>query len=721
MGVIRKEGSHGHEEGIELGRNAKTQTEEKPGLPTRKWTMFDRDSEPREPEYLAKRRKGLHSLYGGSTAPINTSGQMRKIKIRNVDSEGNSQIVEALVPEGQAVDAEIVEEELTTPTQALAPGTRVEGVGIANAEGVLVPEEQVTPAAQRRRPPPPKRRLKGPGRGRKKKVAFASGTNVSTAPGDMQAAVGDATKPSDGDAEAVNGVQSIECDNEGEDSVMHDASQDGEEGSEEGSEGEEAEEADREEGEVSASPEAPVEPSKPLTLANEEPQEKPLTDTGATTVPAVTATEEKLEDDVTPSEQQPPKPEEEPPPQHMDESPDGPLDETTEVDTVKGPAREIELQTGMASSAPMAPGIQETNAHATPPLLPSNPKETMNEPVAISAPSSPPSVARRDGEMKASSISDTPPQASIQTAEAQPELPSVMQLPSGLAGLPPKPPAISFPPDLEPTTQDQSPSRQAPATEQPQEHSVQSPISAGPADPVPVDLPETQAHSPIPLPPRPPKPLTEGTATSAFHLEPSTPSYPPSEPAEPISDPAVAALTSTHHPDRQETSQSLPIDSWAAPTEHHTPKAPTPSPPTPIATSFGTHQRERLMESPRAPTMSPPTPARGYSSSPDLPLAAAHGQPPPLELVSASEPPHLPGLGQQHLPSTEERTDVEAAPEAAEHSAVEIPHEHNPLDGLVAPKSPHDDNEHKEGEQGPARFPDGEEDLLGSLERSLGK
>ena len=315
--------------------------------------------------------------------------------------------------------------------------------------------------------------------------------------------------------------------------------------------------------------------------------------------------------------------------------------------------------------------------------------------------------------MEASGLPDPPSQEPFEAIDEQiVHLPET-QPPPELANLPTKlPPSLQ--PDPMPTTQDLSSLTEAPTTEQTQEPQVQSPTLVPTTKPVQLELSEPQAYTSH-LPP-PPQPLPENAAESVVPpLRPLDPLPPPSESAESIPNPAPAALVSAPHHDRQEMSQTLPVESWTAPVEHHTPKAPTPSPPTPIATSFDTHQRERLMESPRAPTMSPPTPARDLSSSPDLPLAT-HGQPPPLELALASEP-HIPGLGQQ-LPTREERIDVEAAPNAPENFAAEIPHEHDPLDGLAAPKIP--DEEHKEGEE-PARFPDGEEDLLGSLERSLGK
>ena len=57
---------------------------------------------------------------------------------------------------------------------------------------------------------------------------------------------------------------------------------------------------------------------------------------------------------------------------------------------------------------------------------------------------------------------------------------------------------------------------------------------------------------------------------------------------------------------------------------------------------------------------------------------------------------------------------------------VELPANHDPLDGLTEPKVPakilaipHEDYNHHHHSAAPQHFLDGDEDLLGSLERSL--
>ncbi|KAL8675231.1 MAG: hypothetical protein Q9168_000351 [Polycauliona sp. 1 TL-2023] len=140
----------------------------------KRWAAVPRHLEGPEPEFLAKRRKGLPSAYTSLVGQANGAIPMRKTKVRKVDANGNASILEVLVPEGQTVDGEVLKDE-TNVTQVPAPGTVVAGVGVANAEGVVVAGDQILPAPPRRRPPPPKRKAKGPGKGRKKKVAFAPG------------------------------------------------------------------------------------------------------------------------------------------------------------------------------------------------------------------------------------------------------------------------------------------------------------------------------------------------------------------------------------------------------------------------------------------------------------------------------------------------------------------------------------------------------------------
>ena len=232
------------------------------GFVAKRWAVVPKDMEGPEPEFLAKRRKGLPSVYTGATGPLGNTTRMRKTKIRKMDTEGNSYIWEVLVPEGQAVDGEVVEEE-TSPTQVPAPGTVVEGLGVVNAEGVVIAGDQAMPTANRRRPPPPKRKAKGPGRGRKKKVAFISGTDGTATSDGVNALLNGSAAGQDDGKSAKMEYGGPDGDTEmGDGNVLPE----GEEGSEEGSEGEEGEDGDREEGELSPSPTPAKSPAEPPTI-----------------------------------------------------------------------------------------------------------------------------------------------------------------------------------------------------------------------------------------------------------------------------------------------------------------------------------------------------------------------------------------------------------------------------------------------------------------------
>jgi hypothetical protein len=124
-------------------------------------------------EFLAKRRKGLPSLYG----PEQLTGidvPMRKTKVQKAGANGEIAVYDVLVPEGQTVEGEVTETtELADVTPVVAaPGTVIEGVGIANEEGVVVAEHLKPAVASRRNRPPPKKKG-GPGRG-KKRVTFTN-------------------------------------------------------------------------------------------------------------------------------------------------------------------------------------------------------------------------------------------------------------------------------------------------------------------------------------------------------------------------------------------------------------------------------------------------------------------------------------------------------------------------------------------------------------------
>ncbi|CAK3779032.1 Hypothetical predicted protein [Lecanosticta acicola] len=218
-------------------------------------------------EFLAKRRRGLSSLY----APDQQNGAvvaMRKTKVQRADVSGETVLYEVLVPEGQHVEGEVPESiELpdAKPVTA-APGTVIEGVGIANEEGVLVAEHLKPAVVPRRNRPPPKKKG-GPGRG-KKRVTFTNpdGSTYTTI-------VPNATKIVPQPGQVVKHVAKGE--EAGADVTVEEAARrqqqhpgEGEEGS--GSDEGDDEDDDREVGEVSDE-DAPgtgtVTPAKPTTPA----------------------------------------------------------------------------------------------------------------------------------------------------------------------------------------------------------------------------------------------------------------------------------------------------------------------------------------------------------------------------------------------------------------------------------------------------------------------
>ena len=108
----------------------------------------------------------------------------------------------------------------------------------------------------------------------------------------------------------------------------------------------------------------------------------------------------------------------------------------------------------------------------------------------------------------------------------------------------------------------------------------------------------------------------------------------------------------------------------------------------------------------------------------------------PLDVLAAPEiPPDARKVDEQiQQPSPTTRAffsqgagiDVEAAPRVDNPIMnAEIPHEHNPLSGFKAPVVPPEERRIEPEQQNeklpdPVRFEDGEEDLLGTLERDLG-
>ena len=262
MGQVQRPPAAPVEEDKEPGEEEDAEGDMEAGFLATKWGLVPSHLEGKETKFLADRRNGLAPLNGVTLGAAVGPGQSRRLKLRKTDNSGKMTVFEVIVPHGQIVEGEIVEESITL-SEPPAPGTIVEGVGVVNSEGLVVAGDQIKPTPPRRRPPPPRRRPKGPGRGRKKKVAFAPGLEgsstllgVGVATSDASALEGELRSEGDGDQSTVGGDVEM-----GEGSVL----QDGSEGSEEDDEGEDGEDGDREEGELSPTPVSSKSPSREPT------------------------------------------------------------------------------------------------------------------------------------------------------------------------------------------------------------------------------------------------------------------------------------------------------------------------------------------------------------------------------------------------------------------------------------------------------------------------
>ncbi|KAJ5063914.1 hypothetical protein J3E74DRAFT_235495 [Bipolaris maydis] len=266
------------EEDNEMKDEEEETKEIRTGFTVKKYVKVARHLEGPEPEYLAKRRKGLPSPYVSTqiAQPV-----LRETKVKKLDAEGNIAVYKVLVPEGQSVEGEVqpTDAAIEVAPATAAPGTIVEGIGVVNAEGIVVANDVVQQTPPRRRPPPPKKvKRGGPGRG-KKKVVFAEGAAEQGTP----------ASTAGGDALEVPGVKREEgsvAPSDGGDTPMADAGGQDEEGS--GEEGSEDEDHDMEH---TSTPATPLRPSAapPSTSAMDisdtpeaAPSEPPLQSAGET-------------------------------------------------------------------------------------------------------------------------------------------------------------------------------------------------------------------------------------------------------------------------------------------------------------------------------------------------------------------------------------------------------------------------------------------------------
>jgi hypothetical protein len=218
------------------------------GFSARAWKQIPRQQEGPDLEYLAKRRKGLVT-YSKPLPPVPT---VVKTTVRRTDAAGNQYTQDFVVPHGQQVDGEVVAQTVI-PDPSLVPAPETFGV-------------QPTPPKRNR--PIQKKRLKGPGRGRKKKIPLPASV--------PQAVPIDGVAPVGASASAV-GPDGIKTEPEdptksgntvNEDTEMGEgsnAASDEEDGDEDGDE----DDNENEEGSVEdqSSPSKPPRPMSP-TLAN---------------------------------------------------------------------------------------------------------------------------------------------------------------------------------------------------------------------------------------------------------------------------------------------------------------------------------------------------------------------------------------------------------------------------------------------------------------------
>ncbi|KXT13438.1 hypothetical protein AC579_9907 [Pseudocercospora musae] len=163
------------EEAAEEDPAKNSNSSEERGYVAKKWKPISEhalEPEHKHFNFLAKRRRGLPSLYGPDVAN-GVAVPMRKTKVQKTDANGEVAVYEVLVPEGQVLEGEIADSTELADAKPVtaAPGTVIEGVGVANDEGVVV-AEHLRPNAPRRNRPPPKKKG-GPGRG-KKRVTFTN-------------------------------------------------------------------------------------------------------------------------------------------------------------------------------------------------------------------------------------------------------------------------------------------------------------------------------------------------------------------------------------------------------------------------------------------------------------------------------------------------------------------------------------------------------------------
>ncbi|USP82558.1 hypothetical protein yc1106_09832 [Curvularia clavata] len=453
------------EEDNEMKDEEEETKEIRTGFTIKKYVKVARHLEGPEPEYLAKRRKGLPSPYVSTQV---AQPALRETKVKKLDAEGNVAVYKVLVPEGQSVEGEVqpTDAAIEVAPATAAPGTVVEGIGVVNAEGIVVAKDIVQQTPPRRRPPPPKKvKRGGPGRG-KKKVVFAEGSAEQGTP----------ASTSGGDMLEVPGVKREEgsvAPSDGGDTPMADAGGNEEEGS--GEEGSEDEDHDMERTSTPATPATPLRSTAPPSTSAMD-----ISDTPEAT-PSAPVVESSI---IVPTETST-----EAPTGSLVETPTETAMETTQpAETTNEPSHSIDetekatVQTATPETAQEAPGRDKSSS-------PDMPLSSISH-------------------SRQNSLNDVPAAVTATEIAVPEDIPSEVPAPTVEADAAPAPPVASEP---------------GPAAE-PVPESAPEPVPVPASEPVPESVPET-APEPAPEPAQEPAAKTEPEQTL-----PDAPSPQASEP-----------------------------------------------------------------------------------------------------------------------------------------------------------------------------------------------
>ncbi|RDW77685.1 hypothetical protein BP6252_05738 [Coleophoma cylindrospora] len=277
------------------------------GFTARAWKHVSRELPPID--YLAKRRKGLIRVgtKPATAAPVAT---VTKATVRRVDAAGNTYVQDMVVANGQKVEGEVI-------AQTVIPGPST---------------SEVQPSPIKRKPI--KRKIKGPGRGRKKKMLPSAAV-----PGGL-AADGQTVQALDTDGSVdQNGIKK-----ENADTPMGGVHEDTEMGddSNQASDDEDGDEGDEGDDDEEGTPEVQDSPGNPLSITSPIPEVLP----SLTTAPI-------LEVDIEMTDV---------------ESPQPATVEKLKLDLAKSgsPLKNVALSTSNINTPLASPGIPETTTTEVP-------------------------------------------------------------------------------------------------------------------------------------------------------------------------------------------------------------------------------------------------------------------------------------------------------------------------------------------------------------------